>query len=47
MDKKTPLLHPGERGELEGLMKRFGVDARYDEMLNAPAIKGVPGVEGK
>ncbi|GAW87420.1 putative DNA primase/helicase [Bathymodiolus platifrons methanotrophic gill symbiont] len=46
MDKKTPLLHPGERGELEGLMKRFGVDARYDEMLNAPAIKGVPGVEG-
>ncbi|WP_221898151.1 hypothetical protein [Bathymodiolus japonicus methanotrophic gill symbiont] len=39
MDKKTPLLHPGERGELEGLMKRFGVDASYDEMLNAPAIK--------
>lgn len=46
MNKTIPLLHPGERGELEGLMKRFGVDARYDEMLNAPAIKGVPGVEG-
>lgn len=43
MDTKISQINPGERGRLSDLIKHFGVEASYDELLNAPSIKGVPG----
>ncbi|TXK94035.1 hypothetical protein BMR08_15475, partial [Methylococcaceae bacterium CS2] len=47
MEKKTPLVSGGERHRLKDLLNYYGVEASYDELLNAPSISCVPGVYGK
>ncbi|WP_221901658.1 hypothetical protein, partial [Bathymodiolus platifrons methanotrophic gill symbiont] len=40
---KTP---SATRVDIERLMNYFGVVVSYDEILNEPVIKGVPGLDG-